>query len=161
MENIWILIKWRSFLFDDNILKRLMEVYSMISLFDRFYLQNGRAGNEENCWAKKERENGRKTCQVSYYSCTCIVNLFLHVLHVHQTSQSVKAKHKKGSYRIQIHCYQQSVLSFHLSVNFSHFHLLLKNNWANFNKTWHKASLGEGDSSFFKWRVMSNEGSKG
>ena len=51
-------------LFDENILKRLMEVYSMISLCDGYYLQIGRAGNEENCWAKKERENGRKTCQV-------------------------------------------------------------------------------------------------
>ena len=45
-------------------------------------------------------------------------------------------------------------LSVHLSVrpsvNFSHFHLLLQNHWANFNQTWHKASLGEGDSSLFK-----------
>ena len=38
-------------------------------------------------------------------------------------------------------------------VNFSHFHLLLQNHWANFNKTWHKASLGKGDSSLFKWRT--------
>ena len=29
----------------------------------------------------------------------------------------------------------------------------LLNHWANFNLTWHKASLGEGDESFFKWRV--------
>ena len=36
------------------------------------------------------------------------------------------------------------------SVNFSHFHLLLKNHWANFNQTWHKAPLGGGDSSLFK-----------
>ena len=28
------------------------------------------------------------------------------------------------------------------SVNFSHFHLLLKNHSANLNQTWHKASLG-------------------
>ena len=28
--------------------------------------------------------------------------------------------------------------------------LLLQNHWANFNQTWHKASLGEGDSSLFK-----------
>ena len=40
--------------------------------------------------------------------------------------------------------------SFHLSVNFSHFHLLLQNHWVNFNQTWHKASLGEGNSSLFK-----------
>ena len=35
------------------------------------------------------------------------------------------------------------------SVYFSHF-LLLQNHWTNFNKTWHKASLGEGYSSLFK-----------
>ena len=28
--------------------------------------------------------------------------------------------------------------------------LLLQNHWANFNQTWPKASLGEGDSSLFK-----------
>ena len=36
------------------------------------------------------------------------------------------------------------------SVNFSQFHLLLQNHWANLNQTWHKASLGKGDSSLFK-----------
>ena len=40
-------------------------------------------------------------------------------------------------------------------VNFSPFHLLLQNHWANFNQTWHKASLGDGDSSLFKWRAPS------
>ena len=40
-------------------------------------------------------------------------------------------------------------------VNFLHFYLLLQNHWANFNQTWHKASLGEGDSSLFKWRTIS------
>ena len=40
-----------------------------------------------------------------------------------------------------------------LSVNFSYFRLLLQNHWANFNQTWHKASLGREDSSLFKWRV--------
>ena len=44
-------------------------------------------------------------------------------------------------------------LSVVVIVNFSHFHLLLQNHWANFNQTWHKASLGEGDSSLFKWRT--------
>ena len=44
-------------------------------------------------------------------------------------------------------------LSVRLSVNFSHFHLLLQNHWGKFNQTWHKASLGEGDSSLFKWRA--------
>ena len=31
--------------------------------------------------------------------------------------------------------------------------LLLKNHWANFNQTWHRAFLGEGDSILFKWRA--------
>ena len=34
-------------------------------------------------------------------------------------------------------------------VHFSHFYLLLQSHWASFNRTWHKASLGEEDSS---WR---------
>jgi hypothetical protein len=40
--------------------------------------------------------------------------------------------------------------SVHLSVNFSHFRLLLQNHLANFNQTWHKSSLREGGSSLFK-----------
>ena len=31
--------------------------------------------------------------------------------------------------------------------------LLLYNSWANFNLSWHKASLGEMNSSLFKWRT--------
>ena len=38
-----------------------------------------------------------------------------------------------------------------LSVNFSHFYLLLKNPYTTFSLTLHKASLGEGDSFLFKW----------
>ena len=41
-------------------------------------------------------------------------------------------------------------LSVRPSVNFSHFHLLLQNHWANFNQAWHKVSLGEGDSYLFR-----------
>ena len=37
-------------------------------------------------------------------------------------------------------------------INFSHFHLLLKH-WANFNQTWHKASLVERNSNLLKWRA--------
>ena len=37
-----------------------------------------------------------------------------------------------------------------LSVNFSHFHLLLKKHGSIFNQTWHKAFLGEGDTSVYK-----------
>ena len=43
-------------------------------------------------------------------------------------------------------------------VNFSHFLLLFKNHYANFNQTWHKGSLVEGDSSLFKWRTMLFQG---
>ena len=39
-------------------------------------------------------------------------------------------------------------LSVRPSVNF-----LLQKLWANFNQTWQKTSLGEGDSSLFKWRA--------
>ena len=31
--------------------------------------------------------------------------------------------------------------------------LLLQNHWSNFKQTWHKASLGKGNSSLFKWRA--------
>ena len=37
-------------------------------------------------------------------------------------------------------------------VNFSYFHLLLQNHWANFNQTWHKAFFGDEDWSLFKWK---------
>ena len=40
-------------------------------------------------------------------------------------------------------------------INFSHFHLLLQNRWVIFNQTWHKESLGEGDSRLFEWRAPS------
>ena len=36
------------------------------------------------------------------------------------------------------------------SVNFLHFHLLLKNAWLDFNQTWQESSLGVGDSKLFK-----------
>ena len=39
-------------------------------------------------------------------------------------------------------------------VNYSHFHLLLQNHRANFNQAWHRASLGKGNSSLFKWRTQ-------
>ena len=35
-------------------------------------------------------------------------------------------------------------------INFSHFLLLLQNHWTNFNQTWYKPFLGEGDSSSIK-----------
>jgi hypothetical protein len=37
-----------------------------------------------------------------------------------------------------------------LSVNFYIIRLLLQNHWAIFNQTWHKSSLGGGDSNLFK-----------
>ena len=39
------------------------------------------------------------------------------------------------------------------SVNFLHFHLLLKNVWLDFNQTWQESSFGVGDSKLFKWCV--------
>ena len=38
-----------------------------------------------------------------------------------------------------------------LSVNFSEFHLLLKNHWANFNQTFQKVLLGKENLSLLKW----------
>ena len=38
-------------------------------------------------------------------------------------------------------------------VNFAHFHLLLQSHWTNINQTWHKGSLGDMNSSLFKWRA--------
>ena len=37
-------------------------------------------------------------------------------------------------------------------VNISQFHPLLQSHWANFNQSWHKASLGKGNLIMFKWR---------
>ena len=53
------------------------------------------------------------------------------------------------------HLSSRVCLSVRLSVKISHFHLLLQNNWANFNQNLHTPSFGEGDSSFLKWRAMS------
>ena len=39
------------------------------------------------------------------------------------------------------------------SVNFPHFRLILQNHWFNFNQTWHKTSLGNWNSSLFKWKA--------
>jgi hypothetical protein len=39
-----------------------------------------------------------------------------------------------------------------LSVKHLYFRLL-QNRWANFNQTWHKSSLGKGDSELYKWRT--------
>ena len=38
-----------------------------------------------------------------------------------------------------------------VSVNFSHFRLLLKNAWPDFNETWHESSLGNWDLKVLKW----------
>jgi hypothetical protein len=56
-------------------------------------------------------------------------------------------------------CPASVCLSVRLSVRLSvckllYFRLLLQNHWANFNQTWLKSSLGQGDSSLFKWRAM-------
>ena len=46
------------------------------------------------------------------------------------------------------------------SVNFSHFHLLIQNHWAIFSQTWHKACLGERNSSLFKWVFPRDDNNK-
>ena len=38
-----------------------------------------------------------------------------------------------------------------VDVNYSHFLSHLQKHWANYNQTWHKASLGDEDSSLLKW----------
>ena len=48
-------------------------------------------------------------------------------------------------------------LSVLLSVNFSHFYLLLQNHWTNYNQTWHKAFLGKGDSKLFRSFTIGND----
>ena len=55
---------------------------------------------------------------------------------------------KAGTYLITI-CPLSVVVDVLVVLNFSHFHLL-QDHWGNFNQTWHKASLGDGDSIFLK-----------
>jgi hypothetical protein len=37
---------------------------------------------------------------------------------------------------------------------------LLQNRWAKFNQTWHKLSMGKGDSNLFKKGIASLQGEK-
>ena len=74
----------------------------------------------------------------------CIINIFLKSFLAH-LSQWLK-----WAFLIKI-C-PLSVIVVVVVLNFSHFHLLLRNHWANFNQTWHKAYLGKGDSILIEWR---------
>ena len=65
------------------------------------------------------------------------------------SSPELKAQVSFSDHLLSVVCLSVR-LSFRPSVNFSHFHLILQNHWANFNQTWHKSSFGEGDLSFFK-----------
>ena len=47
-------------------------------------------------------------------------------------------------------CFSDCLLPVCPSVNCSHFYLVLKNHWANFQQTWHKASLCKGNSNSIK-----------
>ena len=40
-----------------------------------------------------------------------------------------------------------------VGLNISHFHLLLQNHRANYNQTWHKLFLVEGESNLFQLRM--------
>ena len=71
----------------------------------------------------------------------------IHVLFLAHLSQRLK-------WALLITICPFSVVVVVVVVNFSYFLLLLQNHWANFNQTWHKAFMGKGDSSWFKWRAM-------
>ena len=79
----------------------------------------------------------------------CICGLIFWCLTILFSSPELKAQVSFSDHLSSVVCR----LSVRLSVNFSHFHLLLQNHWANFNQTWHKASLGEVDSSLYKRRA--------
>ena len=72
-------------------------------------------------------------------------SVYQHTMDLVFSSPELKAQVSFSDHLSSVVC-----LSVRLSINFSHFHLLLQNHWDNFNQTWHKASLGEGDSSLFK-----------
>ena len=63
------------------------------------------------------------------------------------------SKKLKWAFLITFRRHQSVHLPFRLSVNFSHFHLLLQKHFANFNQTLHKVLFDEGDSSLFNWRA--------
>jgi hypothetical protein len=62
------------------------------------------------------------------------------------SSPELKAQVSFSDHLLSVVC-----LSWRLSVR--HFQLLLQNRLANFNRSWHKSSLGKGDSELFKWRT--------
>ena len=72
---------------------------------------------------------------------------------IYRNSIFISSPELKTQVRFSDHLSSVVCPSVHLSVNFSQFHLLLQNHWANFNQTWHKVALGEGDSSLSKWRT--------
>ena len=80
-------------------------------------------------------------CSHSKTSCEAIKSIF--------SSPELKAQVSFSDHLSSVVCLSVC-LSVCPSVNFSHFHLLLQNHCANFNQTWHKAFLGEGDSSLLK-----------
>ena len=86
-----------------------------------------------------------------------ILQIFLINENLAKTPLAVKECHAlltrlswKLKWAFPIACCLSSVCS---SVNFSHFQLPLQNHWANFNQTWHNASLDGRNSSLFKWRA--------
>ena len=87
-------------------------------------------------------------------SCKCVHSFhnncfFIYFLQWFFSSPELKAQ-VSFSYRLSSVVCPSVRSSVCLSVNFSYFQLLLKNHWANFNQTWHKASLGKRDSSLLK-----------
>ena len=73
---------------------------------------------------------------------TCILKRF-DLTMSHFSSPELKAQ-------VSFSDHLSSVVCLFVCLSVHLFHILLQNHWANFNQTWHKASLGEGDSSLFK-----------
>ena len=44
------------------------------------------------------------------------------------------------------------IIVFVIVLNFSNFYLIPQNHWAKLNQSWHKASLGKGDSNLLTCR---------
>ena len=95
----------------------------------------------------------RQKCQRVHRQTSCLrptshcITRFAKILF---SSPELKAQVSFSDHLSSVVCLSVRLPSVCLSVNFSHFHLLLQNHWAVFNQTWHKVSLGEGDSSLFK-----------
>jgi hypothetical protein len=94
------------------------------------------------------------TFTVSHYKQKLICNLFgcSHYLHLMYTKYHIfSSPQLKAQVSISDRPCPLSV--WRLSVKLLHFRFLLQNCRANCNQSWHRSSLGEGDSELFTWRA--------